>query len=113
MEKKLPGVFANKIEKKLDTNKNVFYSSKREEIKEIDGDEQFIRNIPSLDGKNVKQKIYAIFHAPNYIYKADVDIKLKDKTVTKKVIGYNSRDLIAIDNTVISISEIEDIKFHE
>ena len=58
----------------------------------------------------ILQKINSIFTSSNYIYKADVEIKLKDKTINKRVIGKNKTHLITIDNELISISDILDIK---
>lgn len=111
MEKKLPGVFANKIDRKVDNNRNVYYSSKQQEVTEEIVEKNKI--LPKLEGKSVTQKLYAIFHGPNYVYKADVIIVQKGQKITKKLIGYNHQNVISIDNEVIPISEIEDIYFAE
>ena len=110
MEKKLPKVYANRIDKNINNNKKVVYSSsseiveKRQELKE----EQTI-NL----GKSVNQKINDIFNSPRYVYKADVDIALKDKKIKVKLVGKNNNKLITLDNELISIDDIIDIRFSQ
>lgn len=109
MEKKLPKVFANKIDKNLENNRKSFYSASKEDqnndVKE-DKDSKFL-----VRGENVQQKIQSIFSSPKYVYKADVDITLKDGKVSKRIIGKNMTHLITIDNELIPISDIIDIDF--
>jgi len=97
--RKLPNIYKNDLTRKSDNNEELYYSfdniENKEEIKEE---------------KNILQKINSIFTSSNYIYKADVEIKLKDKIVNKRVIGKNKTHLITIDNELIPISDILDIK---
>lgn len=105
MEKKLPGVFANKISKDASHNSSVAYTANKEEIIEKTEKQQ------GVNGDNINQKINAIFSSTRYVYKADVNITLKDKTIKRKIIGKNSIHLITIDNELIPISDIIDIDF--
>ena len=97
--KDLPKVFRNNINKKFNNNDSVYYSSNRnattEEVK---------------DSRTILQKINEIFSSPNYVYKANVEITLKDKKVTKRIIGRNKDFIITMDNTLIPVSDILDIK---
>ncbi len=116
MEKKLPKVFANKIDKEIGNNKNVFYSAV--------GDDTDIRSDASnnnqdfsdrakknlVKSKNIYQKINDIFNSSRYVYKADVEITLKDGVISKRIVGKNANHLITIDNELIPISDIIDIK---
>ena len=104
LEKKLPKVFANKVNKNAGNNENVFYSD-RDSSLDISNDLN-----SNYTGKNVMQKINDIFNSPNYIYKADVIIELRDRTVNKRIVGKNNLNLITIENELIPISEIVDIK---
>lgn len=63
----------------------------------------------NIDYRSVDRKIYDILHSNNYIYKANVTIVLKDKTINKKIIGKTKDKLITMDNEYINISDIEDI----
>lgn len=96
--KDLPKVFHNKVDKKFDNNEKVYYSSKD------------TRNEVLEDSKNVLQKINEIFASPNYVYKANVEITLKDKKVTKRIIGRNKNYIITMDNDLIPITDIVDIR---
>lgn len=111
MAKKLPGVFQNPIDHPVKNNKDYFYLDKkemeREKTPELTKEEKVKKE---LFGTNVNQKINQIFSSANYIYKADVEIELQDKTITTKIIGKNGRSLITFDNELISVDDIVDIK---
>lgn len=110
MEKKLPNVFANKIEKEFHNNEKVFYS--KEQSQENDRLERTTTLNSKIDHhQNINQKIYAIFNSPRYVYKADVIITTKSATLEKRIIGKTGNHLITIDNELIPISEITDIRF--
>ena len=96
--KDLPKIFHNKIDKKFNNNRSVYYSSNDNSTNEI------------VDTKTIKQKINDIFSSPNYVYKANVDITLKDKKITKRIIGRNKDYIITMDNDLIPIGDIIDIK---
>lgn len=108
MEKKLPGVFANKISKNASHNNSVSYTSSTNDNVVRESKEEVS---PKVDTQNVNQKINSIFSSTRYVYKADVDITLKDKVIKRKIIGKNSIHLITLDNELIPISDIVDIKF--
>lgn len=99
MDKKLPKVFVNKIDKQLKNNDSVFYGSK-ERKEEIRKEKPFSLN----------QKINKIFGSSTYVYKADVLITLKDKKIEKKIVGRNKKELITFDGEIINISDILDIE---
>lgn len=102
--RELPKVFANKIDKKIENNKT-YCVSKNEEIKKEEKD----RTIKIE--KNIHQKINEIFSSPNYVYKADVIITTNEGDLEKRIIGKNGNSLITINNEIISIDRIKDIKF--
>ena len=98
--KELPKVFKNKLDKKINNNDLIFYSSKNENKIETNERPQ----------KNIIQKINEIFSSPNYIYKAYVEITLKDQKIVKRIIGRNKDYIITMDNELIKIGDIIDIK---
>lgn len=109
MNKKLPGVFANNVPSSAAHNKNVSYGNKLEIKNETS--KKTSERLP--DNLNINQKINMIFNSPRYVYKADVDIKLKDEIIKRRIIGRNSIHLITIDNELIPISDIIDINFSD
>ena len=112
MQKKLPGVFPGKVKKNSGNNKQIFYSEK--EQKDIPTIQENKIEVPKYKyEKNINQKINEIFRSKSYIYKADVEIVLKDETVVKRVVGKNSKHLITMDNELIPISDILDIKLKQ
>jgi len=103
--KDLPKVFHNKIDKSFNNNKNVFYSKNNSENSQDSNVSE-----KTIDTKNTLQKINEIFSSPNYVYKANVEITLKDKKITKRIIGRNKNYIITMDNDLIPIMDIIDIK---
>lgn len=99
--KDLPKVFQNNVDKKFNNNSSVYYSSNDNRSSKIE---------EVKDNRTILQKINEIFSSPNYVYKANVEITLKDKKVTKRIIGRNKDFLITMDNTLIPIRDIIDIK---
>ena len=100
--KDLPKVFHNKIDKVFDNNKKVLYSNNTQENSYTSENKS--------DVKNIIQKINSIFSSPNYVYKANVEITLKDKKIIKRIIGRNKDYIITMDNELIPIIDIIDIK---
>lgn len=103
MEKKKPSVFAGRVSKNAGNNKNVSYSNQEEKQ-----ESQESNNIKYE--KNINQKINEIFNSSNYIYKADVEITFKDKKSIKRIVGRNTTHLITIENELIPITDVIDIK---
>ena len=101
MDKKLPKVYANKIEGKAGNNEDIYYSHNSNEERRVD--------VP-LKGKNVNQKLNEIFNSANYVYKADVKLTLKEGVVNKRIVGRNATHLITIDNELIPLTDIKDIE---
>ena len=94
MEKNL---FVNKFDKEFKNNEKVFYSK----INSID------RSIEKVD---VLKKINEIFRSNDFVYKADVVITLENRKINTTIIARNNSSLITMDNEVIKINEILDIK---
>ncbi len=92
-------MFANKINKKIDNNRQYYYS-KNSDV-----------TLTNTKGKNIKQKINEIFTSRNYVYKADVTIFTKSGELRKRIIGKNSNYLITDNNELIPITDILDIKY--
>lgn len=99
MEKKVPKIFANKIDKKIENNSS-YAVTKNDEIRSV-----------SSKPSNIRLKINEIFKSNNYVYKADLVITLRDQTIRKRIIGRNRDSLITIDNEIISINDIIDIEY--
>lgn len=98
MNKKLPKVFQNKIEKEINNNNKFFYSANKQASN--DEKEEII---------DVRKKINDIFSSTNYVYKASVLIKTENLNIDTKIIGRNKEYLITMDNKTIPIDEIKDI----
>ncbi len=111
MDKKLPGVFANRIERSIDNNSSVYYSANNEKVDNLNNGKGETKQLDS--NLNVNQKINKIFNSTKYVYKADVRIYLRNEQIDCRIIGKNATHLITMDNKLIPISDIIDINFLE
>lgn len=106
MDKKIPKVFANKIEHDLKNNERVYYSFNNQ-----DAQEDYKPEVPYVKGSTIMQKLKSIFSAPIFVYKAKVDIITDEGKVTKEIVGYNKTHVMTIDDELIPVSKIKDIYF--
>lgn len=101
MKKELPGVFPGNVRNNSGNNRVVSYLSENID-KESETREEKI---------DVSKKIKEIFNSSDYIYKADVEIELKNgKKIIERIIGKNKKYLITIKNELIPIDNIVNIK---
>ena len=99
MNRKLPKVYANKIENRLNNNERVFCSFNK--LKE---EEKNSKN------ENIEVKINKLFKSSKYVYKLNVEITTQNGTNIYKIVGKNRTHLVTLDNELIPISSIVDIK---
>lgn len=97
MENKLPNVYAGVINKKIDNVQELYYGSLNRETKTYSLNE-------------ILRKINEIFASTSHVYKSDVEIVMKDKTINKTIVGKTGNSLITIEGEKINISDILDIK---
>lgn len=96
--KKLPNLYTNTFNKKID-NSIDFITIKETEEKE-----------KKLSQQEINKKIDNIFKSTNYIYKIKVLITLENEIITETIIGKKGNNLITINNKLININNIIDIK---
>lgn len=97
--KKLPNLYTNTFNKKIDNS-----------LEYITIPNKIIENKTALSKYALNKKIENIFKSKNYIYKIKVEITQKDKITIETIIGKTKNNLITLDNKLISINDILDIK---
>ena len=100
MKKDLPRMYRCIINKKLNNIQDVYSSIYNEENKD---------NVDVNNKIDVENKINNIFNSCKFVYKADVNIVLENKTIKKSVVAKRNNMLITIDNEAIPIRLIKDI----
>ncbi len=93
---KLPNVYANPINKKINNVQETFYSRSD-------------RNI-DVNPKDINTKINEIFSNKNHVYKSKVKITFRDKEEEAVIVGKTNLNLLTIDGKLIRIPEIVDIE---
>ncbi len=112
MKEKLPKVFANKIEKNIKNNEEIYLSKTKSEEKQQKPTSPKKETLKIE--KTMQQKINAILNSKAYTYKIPVKIILKnDEKIITNIIGKNKQNLITIENKLIKIEDIIDIKKQE
>lgn len=96
--KKLPDLYTNTFDKKIDNSLDSITIKTRtdEETKQT--------------RYEINKKIDNIFKSTNYIYKIKAKITLENDIITETLIGKKGNYLITIDNKLININTIKDIK---
>ena len=96
--KKLPKLFTNSFDKKIDNS--IEYTIVKDDINEK----------RTINRYEINRKIDNIFKSSSYIYKIKVKLLLKDKNLEEYIIGRDTTRLITINNEYINISDILDIE---
>ena len=92
--KKLPDIYKNQINKRMNNSQEYIVVNKKEQFNK----------------EEINKKINDIFKSDNYIYKIKVIIETEDGILEKYIIGKNNNYLITMDNELIDIEKIKDIK---
>jgi hypothetical protein len=103
MEKKLPNVFVNRINKQIN-NCQTFYYSKNDKKEAIKVDTN------SNDDRIINKKINYFINLPKNLYNFDLVIKTKDKDYETKIVARDDNNIITTDNEIIAISDIVTIE---
>ncbi|MBQ9834232.1 MAG: hypothetical protein IJO33_03470 [Bacilli bacterium] len=99
MEKKLPKVFANAFNKKLNNTQEIFY-----------GNGNNIELNRSFSLNEIIKKINNIFNSSDHIFRSNVLITTKDGEKEEVIIGKTSNSILTMTGESIRLSEILDIK---
>lgn len=95
----LPTVFQNNNLKYEDNSQDLFYSKNEQ-----------TRKIPQVSKTDINTQIKNIFSSTSYVYKIDVIITTTSKTFETTIIGKSNNYLITINNELINIKDIIEIK---
>ena len=96
MNKNLPKVYANPINKQLNNNKEVFST---EEVRHVNND-----NI------NILSKINEIFANPHHVYKSKVEIRMGNDIINTVIVGKTNSELLTLNGEKIKIKDIDFIE---
>ena len=101
MNKELPKMYHNKINKTVNSIQKVYSSMENNKNNELRQNK--------YSSISIDQKIEQIFKEKDFVYKADVEIITDTDTIKKRIVARNQNNLITIDNEYIPISIIRDI----
>ncbi|MBQ4583997.1 MAG: hypothetical protein IJA94_03830 [Bacilli bacterium] len=99
MEKKLPKVFANHFNKKLNNTQEIFY-----------GNVNISQSNRSFSLNEIIKKINNIFNSSDHIFKSIVLITTKDGEKEEVIIGKTANSILTMTGKTIRLNEIIDIK---
>jgi len=101
--KKLPKVYKNNI-KNIHNNKKIFDS-----LNEVSNISKNIVN--EIDKIDIKDKIKKLIKDKNYIFNTKVTLVFKDKEEVCNIAGVVNNNIITMDNQIIKIKDLIDIKY--
>ena len=94
--KKLPSIYKNSINKKINNNKNYCY------LKENNSS----NNLNNIVDKNINYTLDSIFNSVGYPYNINVLIKTKNKNYNTYLVTRNNSTITTLDNEIINIGDI-------
>ena len=100
---KLPKLYVNKKSSKSVNNEEVFYS-KSDNV--INNSYEGIDSNSVINNLLIQKKINDIFNSPNFVYKVNVIITLKDGKREETLIAKTTDNVLTIDNETIAIKDI-------
>ena len=107
MKKKIPLIYAPKVDKKINNNKEVYYSyldnNKEKKVEKIEKEE-------ILSEFEMQKKIDQLFRSNDFIYKKKFLIKTKDGEKEYTIISKSYDYLLTIEGNRIMIKDIISIK---
>lgn len=104
MDKKLPSIFKNEFDKKIDNNKKVFYS-KYESVGNV---VEKTSEVDSLNDKSVSlsSSLEELLMNNQFIFNVPVEISLKDEIVTTKIVSKVGDHLLTSSGKIINLEDI-------
>lgn len=108
MEKKLPNIFVNKINKEMNNNEKICITKKTNSIEE-NVIKKEINNI-KVNSKDIENKLKEIMKNKKTKYKIPVKITTEEEVINKYIVGKNNNYIITIENELIPISKIKNIE---
>ncbi len=100
--------------KKIYTNKNIAYTSKNQNICEVQEKIVDEKNMEKNMEKNetcILKKIDELFSTNGYIFNIDVKIITLNKVYDTKIVSIVGKYIITMDGDIISMDDIKDIIF--
>lgn len=99
--KKIPEIYVNKINKRIDNNKEVFYSYK-------DNNDE-VEETKQLDEYSLQKRINNLFRSNDFIYKKKFHIKTTNEEKDYIIISKSYDYLLTIEGSKIMIKDIIEI----
>ena len=96
MNDELPKVYANPIDHELNNNKDVFFSSLKEER--------------TNSRENISREVNEIFANPHHVYKSRVLITIDGVQTEEVIVGKFKDDILTLNGRHININQIQNIK---
>ena len=94
MSKKIPSVYVNPINKKINNSQELFYGKSNYE----------------RDEEDINESVKKIFNSPNHVYKTRVIITTTNDVIECDVVGKTLKSLLTLDGKQILISDIKKIQ---
>jgi len=101
MNKELPKVYANKINKEIKNNKKTYVYKGENNISQ---DKKHTNSI-----NDIEKIINQLFNRRGYVYKVPVKIETDTEIIKTQIIGRNRNNIITRDNKIIEIKKIKAI----
>ena len=110
--KKLPKIYQNESIKKINNNKSVFDSLK-DDLNRIDKEKRIKEESQEeleFKGLSVRDKLNELINQKSYIFNTKISLVFSDHEESTQIAGVVNNHIITMDNKIIKIDDIKDIK---
>ena len=107
--KKLPRIYQNELNKKINNNKKVFDGLK-EEVTLVEGDRKIEEVNSKYDKLTVHEKLQELINQSSYIFNTPVILVFETREEKCQIAGVVNNHIITMDNKIVKINELRDIK---
>lgn len=110
MDKKLPSIFKNDLNKKIDNNKKVFYSRHEAVGNVIEKSSEVINNAidtgNTAESRSLSESLDSLLKNNQFIFNVPVEISLKEGTINTKLISKVGNNLLTNTGETIKLEDI-------
>jgi len=112
MDKKLPSIFKGEINKKIDNNRNIFYS-KSESIGNVIEKKSDVERSNDRSVNTLGSSLDELLKNNQFIFNVPVEISLKNEIINAKIVSKVNDHLLTSSGKIINLEDILLIRFKD
>ena len=112
MDKKLPSIFKNQIDKEIENNKKVFYS-KYETVSNVVEKTSEVNSSNDMKVSSLSSSLDELLKNNQFIFNVPVEISLKNEILNTKIVSKVGDHLLTSNGKIINLEDVLLIKIKD